>query len=164
MGLPGGVPLGATAVNLIVRDMPKLSVDIDLTYVDIAERDATLYQINGALMRIKGRIEDLRPSMRVQHKEEVCKLLIDERVVMIKIEVNMVGRGLIGEGAKVPLCKAVQEQFDVLCAMLLVPLAQLYGGKGCAAIDRQHPRDRLVPVLLFLQLRFHSSLTQRNPI
>lgn len=25
--------------------------------------------------------------------------------------------------------------------MLLVPLAQLYGGKICAALDRQHPRD-----------------------
>ena len=33
---------GGTAINLFVRDMPRLSVDIDLTYVDIAERNATL--------------------------------------------------------------------------------------------------------------------------
>jgi predicted nucleotidyltransferase component of viral defense system len=132
---------GGTAINLFVRDMPRLSVDIDLTYVEIAERNETLAGINAALMRIKERIEDLRPSMRVQHKEKVCKLQLDEYGVMIKIEVNMVGRGLIGEAIKTPLCEAAQEQFDVFCAMPIVSLAQLYGGKICAALDRQHPRD-----------------------
>jgi hypothetical protein len=29
---------GGTAINLFVRDMPRLSIDIDLTYVKIAER------------------------------------------------------------------------------------------------------------------------------
>jgi len=132
---------GGTAINLFVRDMPRLSVDIDLTYVEIAERNETLEGINAALMCIKERIEGLRPSIRIKHKEKVCKLQLDERGVMIKIEVNMVGRGLIGESTKAPLCEAAQEQFDVFCAMPLVPLAQLYGGKICAAIDRQHPRD-----------------------
>lgn len=132
---------GGTAINLFVREMPRLSVDIDLTYVEIAERNETLEGINAALMRIKERVESLRPSIRIQHKENVCKLQLDERGVMIKIEVNMVGRGLIGEATKAPLCEAAQEQFDVFCAMPLVPLAQLYGGKICAAIDRQHPRD-----------------------
>ncbi len=132
---------GGTAINLLVRDMPRLSVDIDLTYVEIAERNETLEGINAALMRIKERIEGLRPSIRIQHKENVCKLQLDERGVMIKIEVNMVGRGLIGEATIVPLCDAAQEQFDVFCAMPLVPLGQLYGGKICAALDRQHPRD-----------------------
>ncbi len=94
---------GGTAINLFVRDMPRLSVDIDLTYVEIAERNETLEGINAALMRIKERIEGLRPSKRIQHKENICKLQLDERGVMIKIEVNMVGRGLIGESTKVPL-------------------------------------------------------------
>ena len=116
---------GGTAINLFVRDMPRLSVDIDLTYVEIAERNETLEGINAALIRIKERIESLRPSMRVQHKEKVCKLQLDERGVMIKIEVNRVGRGLIGEATKASLCEAAQEQFDVFCAMPLVPLGQL---------------------------------------
>ncbi|WP_299077315.1 nucleotidyl transferase AbiEii/AbiGii toxin family protein [uncultured Paraglaciecola sp.] len=132
---------GGTAINLFVRDMPRLSVDIDLTYVEIAERNETLDGINAALIRIKERIEGLRPSIRIQHKENVCKLQLDERGVMIKIEVNMVGRGLIGGATKASLCETAQQQFDVFCAMPLVPLAQLYGGKICAAIDRQHPRD-----------------------
>ena len=48
---------GGTAINLFVRDMPRLSVDIDLTYVEIAERNATLVGINTALIRIKESIE-----------------------------------------------------------------------------------------------------------
>ncbi|MCP3704943.1 MAG: nucleotidyl transferase AbiEii/AbiGii toxin family protein [Alteromonas sp.] len=132
---------GGTAINLFVRDMPRLSVDIDLTYVAIAERNETLDGINSALIRIKERIEGLRSSIRVQHKENVCKLQLDEHGMMIKIEVNMVGRGLISGATKAPLCEAAQEQFDAFCAMPLVPLSQLYGGKICAALDRQHPRD-----------------------
>jgi predicted nucleotidyltransferase component of viral defense system len=141
---------GGTAINLFVRDMPRLSVDIDLTYVEIAERNETLDGINAALIRIKERIEDLRPSIRIQHKENICKLQLDERGVMIKIEVNMVGRGLIGEATKAQLCEAAQEQFDAFCAIPIVPLGQLYGGKLCAAIDRQHPRD-LFDVKLLLE-------------
>ena len=132
---------GGTAINLFVRDMPRLSVDVDLTYVEIAGRNETLEGINAALMRIKERIDGLRPSIRIQHKENICKLQLDERGVMIKIEVNMVGRGLIGEATKAQLCEAAQEQFDAFCAMPIVPLGQLYGGKLCAAMDRQHPRD-----------------------
>ncbi|MBV1870958.1 MAG: nucleotidyl transferase AbiEii/AbiGii toxin family protein [Gammaproteobacteria bacterium] len=141
---------GGTAINLFVRDMPRLSVDIDLTYVEIAGRKETLDGINAALVSIKERIEGLRPSIRVQHKANVCKLQLNERGVIIKIEVNMVGRGLISDVTKVQLCKAAQEQFDVFCVMPIVPLAQTYGGKLCAAMDRQHPRD-LFDVKLLLE-------------
>ena len=141
---------GDTAINLFVRDMPRLSVDIDLTYVEIAGRNETLQGINVALLRVKERIEALRPSIRVQHKDMVCKLQLDEHGVLIKIEVNTVGRGLLGEPNKAPLCDAAQEQFDAFCFMPLVPLAQLYGGKLCAALDRQHPRD-LFDVKLLLE-------------
>jgi predicted nucleotidyltransferase component of viral defense system len=85
---------GGTAINLFVRNMPRLSVDIDLTYTEIAAREPTLASINEALARIQSRIENFRPSIRVQHKRESCKLRIDERGVLMKIEVNMVGRGV----------------------------------------------------------------------
>lgn len=151
---------GGTAINLFVRDMPRLSVDIDLTYVEIAERNETLEGINSALLRIKERIEALRPSIRVQHKDKVCKLRLDEHGVLIKIEVNMVGRGLLGEPNKAPLCEAAQEQFDAFCAMPLVPLAQLYGGKLCAALDRQHPRDLFDVKLLMENEGFTDEIKQ----
>jgi hypothetical protein len=129
--------------------MPRLSVDIDLTYARIGERNATLDAINVALASIKEHIEGLRPSIRVQHKEQVCKLQVSEVSTLIKIEVNMVSRGLLGEMAKAQLCEAAQEQFDAFCVMHIVPMAQLYGGKLCAALDRQHPRDLFDVKLLF---------------
>ncbi len=140
---------GGTAINLFVRDMPRLSVDIDLTYVEITNRKETLDGINSGLVRIKERIEGLRPSIQVQHKANVCKLQLNEHGVLIKIEVNMVGRGLLGEVSKATLCETAQRQFDAFCVMPLVPMAQLYGGKLCAALDRQHPRDLFDVKLLF---------------
>ena len=68
---------GGTAINLFVRDMPRLSVDIDLTYVEIAERNETLEGINAALLRIKERIETLRPLIRVQHKDKAFLLSLN---------------------------------------------------------------------------------------
>ena len=140
---------GGTAINLFVRNMPRLSVDIDLTYVEIAERKETLDAINAALGRIKGNIEKLRPSIRIEHKENICKLQLNEHGITIKIEVNMVGRGLLGEATKAQLCETAQEQFDVFCMMPIVPMGQLYGGKICAALDRQHPRDLFDIKLMF---------------
>ncbi|ORU92119.1 MAG: nucleotidyltransferase [Cycloclasticus sp. symbiont of Poecilosclerida sp. N] len=140
---------GGTAINLFVRNMPRLSVDIDLIYIEISERKETLDAINAALGRIKESIEKLRPSIRIEHKENICKLQLSEQGITIKIEVNMVGRGLLGEVIKAPLCETAQEQFDVFCTMPIVPIGQLYGGKICAALDRQHPRDLFDVKLMF---------------
>ncbi|MBN4078632.1 nucleotidyl transferase AbiEii/AbiGii toxin family protein [Gammaproteobacteria bacterium AH-315-C21] len=140
---------GGTAINLFVRNMPRLSVDIDLTYVEITERKETLDAINAALARIKENIEKLRPSIRIEHKENICKLQLNEHGITIKIEVNMVGRGLLEKATKAQLCETAQEQFDVFCTMPIVPIGQLYGGKICAALDRQHPRDLFDVKLMF---------------
>ena len=141
---------GGTAINLFIRNLPRLSVDIDLTYTRIGERAGSLASINAALIRIKERVEALKPRVHIQHKENTCKLLISEQGIQIKVEVNMLGRGLLGEASKVSLCDAAQNQFDVFCSVPLVPMAQLYGGKICAALDRQHPRD-LFDVKLLLE-------------
>lgn len=145
---------GGTAINLFLQDMPRLSVDIDLTYVEIAERPETLDAINAALLRTKGRIENLSASIRAQHKPNVCKLQISQLGVQIKVEVNMVGRGLLEPATKMPLCSSAQEQYDVFCAIPIVPLGQLYGGKLCAALDRQHPRDLFDTKLLLEGIGF----------
>lgn len=142
---------GGTAINLFVLDMPRLSVDIDLTYIPIQGRDESISAINAALVRVKNNINALRPAIKVTHRADVCKLMVEEGDVLVKIEVNMIGRGVIGNTAPVqPLCDAAQESFDVFCDIQVVPLSQLYGGKICAALDRQHPRD-LFDVHLLLQ-------------
>lgn len=140
---------GGTAINLFIREMPRLSIDIDLTYTELGDRQAALNGINAALSRIKARIQTMRPNIKVQHKDQVCKLQIDDGDVVIKIEVNMVGRGLLDDPLQMPLCQVAQDHFGVFCMMPLVPLSQLYGGKFCAALDRQHPRDLFDVKLLF---------------
>lgn len=130
---------GGTAINYFVRDMPRLSVDIDLTYIEIAERGETLDRMNEALARIGARIRSGSPSMWIRHRTNVCKLLVGKPSV--KVEVNLVGRGLLGEARTMPLCEAARRRFDASCDMPIVSDGQLYGSKLSAALERQHPRD-----------------------
>ena len=130
-----------TAINLFVRDLPRLSVDIDLTYLPIEDRTTTLSNISLALVRIKNRTEQMLPNIHVHHKEENGKLLIKQHKTEIKVEVNLVGRGTISQPTRMVLCDRAQDKFEAFVEMPVVPIRQLYGGKICAALDRQHPRD-----------------------
>ncbi|PCI53113.1 MAG: nucleotidyltransferase [Alphaproteobacteria bacterium] len=132
---------GGTAINLFVRELPRLSVDIDLTYVPIEPRENSLRHINEALARIKMSIETVLPNVRVIHRPKICKLQVSSQGAQIKVEVNQVGRGTLEIPKIMPLCQAAQDEFDAFCEIQLVSIGQLYGGKICAALDRQHPRD-----------------------
>lgn len=132
---------GGTAINLFVRNMPRLSVDIDLTYIPIEDRSTSFENINGALGNIKRRIEKTIPHSKVYHQKKFLKLQIANAEAQIKLEVNQGIRGLIDDPVKIILCNKAQEQFDVFCTIQGVSFGQLYGGKICAALDRQHPRD-----------------------
>lgn len=132
---------GGTAINLFVRDMPRVSVDIDLTYLEIEDRATTLDNIASALEGIKTSIESLNLNFKVAHQKDEGKLLIAQKAVIIKLEVNLIMRGIISPAETMLLCKRAQDEFDVFCEMPIVPIGQLFGGKICAALDRQHPRD-----------------------
>lgn len=132
---------GGTAINLFVRNMPRLSVDIDLTYLplDSGNRDAALQGIFDALERIKANLES--QGLIVVHQADKYKLQVSSPKAQIKVEVNSTGRGTLAEPQKMTLCERAQTDFDVFVAMNVVPFGQLFGGKICAALDRQHPRD-----------------------
>ena len=132
---------GGTAINLFVRDMPRLSVDIDLTYVPIEDRETSIKNISQALVRIKVNIEAIIPKVRVTHQQDELKLQIASRGAQIKLEVNQAIRGTLGSPSKMILCEKAQNDFDAFCAIQIVPIGQLFGGKICAGLDRQHPRD-----------------------
>ena len=66
---------GGTAINLFHRDMPRYSVDIDITYIPIQERDKSLKTINAHLVELKQMIEKTIPDIRVIHKSDIWKLL-----------------------------------------------------------------------------------------
>lgn len=130
---------------LVIREFitscDKFSVDIDLTYLPIEDRSTTIENIAAALTRIKKSIEKKTPGISATLKRDIGKLLISSREASIKIEVNLVGRGVIADPEIMILCKGAQNNFDSFCEIQVVPLGQLYGGKICAALDRQHPRD-----------------------
>ena len=132
---------GGTAINLFIRDMPRLSVDIDLTYLPVEDRNATIQHIAEALGRIKANLEMNIPGVTITLKDATGKLLISTKAATDKLEVNLVGRGTYADPVVLSLCGRAQEEYDVFCEIAVVPFGQLYGGKICAALDRQHPRD-----------------------
>ena len=134
---------GGTAINLFHRDLPRLSVDIDLTYVHVFPRAKSLGAIDKAMKRIAGRIEKGIKGSRVTqavHENTVTKLFVRERGVQIKIEVTPVMRGSAYEPELRGVTPAVEEEFG-FAEMPVVSFADLYAGKIVAALDRQHPRD-----------------------
>lgn len=132
---------GGTAINLFMRDMPRLSVDIDLTYVPLEDRETSFANIAAALGEIRERVLKKVPGVGVEHRKDAHKLLVATKDALVKVEVSQIVRGVIGAVEEIPLCERAQERFDSFCAIAVVPHGQLYGGKVCAAMDRQHPRD-----------------------
>ncbi len=141
---------GGTAINLFVRELPRLSVDIDLTYIPIEDRQTSLENISSALIRIKANVERAIPMVTIIHQPNHLKLQVSNQRAQIKVEVNPINRGVLEAPEKMILCNRAQEEFDAFCEVPVVPFGQLYGGKICAALDRQHPRD-LFDIKLLLE-------------
>ena len=134
---------GGTAINLFVRDLPRLSVDIDLTYVPVFSRSQSLGAIDKAMQRIAERIIKANPGVHVgqsRHDGAVTKLVVREKGIQIKIEVTPVLRGCVYQPQLQRVSPAVEAMFG-FAEMQVVSFADLYAGKIVAALDRQHPRD-----------------------
>jgi predicted nucleotidyltransferase component of viral defense system len=136
---------GGTAINLFIRDMPRLSVDIDLTYLPVAPRPMSLDQIDAAMRRIGQRVSSSIPEAQVSEtvlrpEDLVTKLMVRAAGVQTKIEVTPVLRGCVYEPELRAVSPAVEDAFG-FAEIRVVSFADLYGGKIIAALDRQHPRD-----------------------
>jgi predicted nucleotidyltransferase component of viral defense system len=132
---------GGSAINLFYKNMPRYSVDIDLTYIPIKPRQESLDNINLNLKTLKGYIERSIPGIHVIHKSKILKLQCTTAGATVKIEVNGIKRGLLGETKDRVLCQKAQQEFQMGCTARIVSFSQLYGGKIAAALGRQHPRD-----------------------
>jgi predicted nucleotidyltransferase component of viral defense system len=135
---------GGTAINLFVREMPRLSVDIDLTYLPFDDRSTALDTIDKALGAIKSRIAKALPSAvitSIQHEGQDAKLICRYQAAQVKIEVNTIMRGHLLPPRLMPASEHVQEVFGKFAEIQVVSHGELFGGKLCAALDRQHPRD-----------------------
>jgi len=145
---------GGTAINFFVRDMPRLSVDIDLTYLPIEPRDESLEKIGDGLNRIASNIEKNIPKTTVtkvfsSQSRYISKLTVQNQGVKIKIEPNTIIRGSAYPPEIRDLSKKAERDFDLFVSATTLSLADLYGGKICAALDRQHPRDLFDIKILF---------------
>ena len=135
---------GGTAINMFLRPMPRLSVDIDLTYVPIEDRKTTFEKMHVSLQNIAVKIEKTISGTKVQktmREGGIKKLVVVSSAGNIKIEPNEVLRGTITKPHPMDLTKEVEKLFEFNVNISVVSFAELYGGKICAALDRQHPRD-----------------------
>ncbi len=136
---------GGTAINLFVRDLPRLSVDIDLTYLPVKPRDESLTEIDETLQRIGKSISETLPDLRVlpsrlAKEGTLNRLIVRSPHAQIKIEVKPVMRGCVFEPTIMAVSEKVEDQFS-FAETLVVSRDDLYAGKLVAALDRQHPRD-----------------------
>lgn len=136
---------GGTAINLFHRDLTRLSVDIDLCYLPLENREATYKNIHNLLSEVKTDLQD-KLNLKVfsnfslgGYKE--VKLFVQNNNTRVKIEPNYILRGSLFEPEVLPLSPKTQEEFQRSLEVQCLGLADTYGGKICAALDRQHPRD-----------------------
>lgn len=135
---------GGTAINLFYNEMPRLSVDIDLTWVPFGKRENDLLQIREKLIEVSRGIKRAIPTVHIRapfKEDDELKLYCMLNGSTVKIEVNTINRGLLDAPVVMPLCASAQKAFDSYCEVQTAPFSQLYGGKLVAALDRQHPRD-----------------------
>lgn len=120
---------GGTAINFFIRNFPRLSVDIDLTYCPIESRELTLKKSNEALIRIINKLKNQLGVHIVLQKDQkgdfITKIDVQSKFAQIKIEPNFIFRGTLYPTIE----------------MQVLSLEDLYAGKLCAALNRQHPRD-----------------------
>jgi predicted nucleotidyltransferase component of viral defense system len=137
---------GGTAINFFVRNLPRLSVDIDLTYLPVNGRDSALNEIRNSLLLISEGIKRKIPGTEIIQKRihgtDVVKgLVVNREGVTIKIEPNLVLRGSVYPPEIRQLSKKAQNLFELSLQSRTLSPYDLYAGKICAALDRQHPRD-----------------------
>ena len=137
---------GGTAINLFIRDLPRLSVDIDLTYLPLADRVQSLTEIDEALKRIGVKISSALPHLTIQESAPSTQKTINKLVIrtpqrlQIKIEVTPVLRGCVYEPQVMAVSEKTEDVFG-FAKINVLSFADLYAGKIMAALDRQHPRD-----------------------
>lgn len=152
---------GGTAINLFVRDMPRLSVDIDLAYLPIEVRDESLAGIDTALGNIIGDIGKRIPRAQVtalvlKGTNKRYKLLVQQGAAHVKVEVTPVLRGSVYPSQTCKISENAEKAFG-FTSMTLLSFEDLFAGKICATLDRQHPRD-LYDTYWLLE---HEGITER---
>jgi predicted nucleotidyltransferase component of viral defense system len=143
---------GGTAINLFLRNMPRLSVDLDLVFTDHRiPREEALAAIDRSLRAARARLVKRGFNVRDASAAEMgeTKLLVRRDEMTVKVEVNTVIRGTVHPPRTVALNAAASEALMADLELPLLSAEDIYGGKLVAAMDRQHPRDLFDVMELF---------------
>ena len=137
---------GGTAINFFIHDLPRLSVDIDLTFIKTLQREQAIAEIESALQSMGERIvrRNRRYHVKELHTKEgvLHKLVISNGNVRVKIEPNFIMRGTLLPTTLMDVKPSVEREFERDIKQIpLLSMSELYAGKLCAALSRQHPRD-----------------------
>ena len=143
---------GGTAIDLFLRDMPRLSVDLDLVFTDHAVgRKEAIARINAAVRDAADRLRARRFEVYVPAAggDGETKLMVRSGAAEVKVEINTVMRGTVHRVRRANLTPLAR---DTLLADIEIPVLaseDVYGSKIVAALDRQHPRDLFDVMELF---------------
>ena len=150
---------GGTAINVFYRNLPRLSVDIDLQYLPVEDRESSYNNIYTILKKIKDDIEDnkyikavLSRPLEDFNNTKLTVFDVRHQSVKVKIEPNYILRGHVFKPEMHPPCERVKTEFNFNATIQCLSFADVFGGKICAALDRQHPRD-LFDVKILLKKR-----------
>lgn len=143
---------GGTAINMFYQDLPRYSVDIDLTWLPITDRapalkniDHAFNHITNAIMGNHSRITAKRPA---NQRTGLPQIYVIRDKVEIKIETSTIARGTVMPFRVMKTTNTVTKQFNSV-TMKLVSYQDVYGGKICAALERKHPRDLFDVMVLY---------------
>lgn len=145
---------GGTAINLFYRDLKRYSVDIDLCYLPVKSRKDTFDSIYSILINMKKDIEELSNTYIVTLSKELKDfntsiLYIEHDGVKIKVEPNYLIRGALFDPEIIKTGDRTSKEFKREVEVQCQSLADCFGGKLVAALDRQHPRDLFDVMILF---------------
>lgn len=151
---------GGTAINLFFFDMPRLSVDIDLCYLPLVPRDEALKDISQFIKDLADKLNTL--GFKTREKPSTVgyesTIFIQAKTIEVKVEINLVVRGGVYKPVLRSLAPSAQRLFKRDVDMLCLDPNDLFAGKICAALDRQHPRDFFDLYMYFQQFSYTREL------
>lgn len=134
---------GGTAINLFYRPMPRLSVDLDLVYLPLDDRQTALQRIDEAFERIMVNLAKL-PQYHVTRSttegQGSWRMIVQRGRSRVKVELSPVLRGTVLPPQTMSLADEVTSQFG-FAEMRVASFQDVFAGKMVAAFDRTHPRD-----------------------
>ncbi len=154
---------GGTALNFFVQDMPRLSVDIDVVFASHQTgRDAALAEIAAELAALQRRLSSrgIKAEIASSKSGDETKILARRGREEVKIEINHVFRGTLLPVENRPLVKTARDLFTTSLSVPTLAVAELYGSKLVAAMDRQHPRDLFDVHGMFLRFGLTSEMVE----